>query len=318
MDNSSDNGIILACGPMQGFTEVAFRHFHSKIYEMESRPLTYFTPFVRRERGMTRPRDLRELKSPLNKNHRLIPQIIFRDKTEFISLVNDIKDCGYDSVDLNLGCPFVPQVRKGYGSALLAKPELLKELSAIMHEMTDIKFSIKMRLGVEQPDEWRSVCEIINSMPLTHVTAHPRTASQQYSGELHLDAMTEVIESLRHPLIFNGDIHTPEDIDAVLNRFPSLAGIMAARGLMMRPSLMTEWSEGAEWTADERRMKILELHDEIFAYHSETLTGGDAQILLKTKPLWEYFGMEFDRKAVKKVLKAGSMANYRTAVSNLI
>ena len=85
----------------------------------------------------------------------------------------------------------------------------------------------------------------------------------------------------------------------------------------MRPSIIAEWQQGHEWTRAERATRLLKLHDEIFNHYNMTLTGGETQILSKIKPLWEYFGSEFDRKSVKRIGKANTISSYRMAVMQL-
>lgn len=307
---SAPCGFMLMAAPLQGYTEAPFRHFHSEIYGGAG-SLTYFTPFVRIEKGEPRPRDMRDVTSPLNANHHLIPQIIFRDAAEFRLLVSALRESGYDRVDLNLGCPFVPQVRKGRGAGMLQAPNRLREIADIMAaDYPDIGFSVKMRLGVSDPAEWRLLMPLINTMPLTHLTVHPRTAAEQYSGPLHPDEFARIADNCVHPLIFNGDITTPEMIDDLRRRFPSLAGVMIGRGLLSRPSIFSEWTSGHEWQPADRREAILRLHAAILDHYTRTLSG-DTQILAKIKPLWDYFGTGFDRKTVKKLLKSPTLSTYR-------
>lgn len=307
---SAPCGFTLMAAPLQGYTEAPFRHFHSEIYGGAG-ALTYFSPFVRIEKGEPRPRDMRDVTSPLNANHRLIPQIIFRDATEFRLLVSTLRESGHNRVDLNLGCPFVPQVRKGRGAGMLQAPNRLREIADIMAaDYPDIGFSVKMRLGVSDPAEWRLLMPLINTMPLTHLTAHPRTAAEQYSGPLHPDEFASIADSCVHPLIFNGDITTPEMIDELRRRFPALAGVMIGRGLLSHPSIFAEWTSGHEWHPDERREAILRLHAAILGLYTRTLSG-DTQILAKIKPLWDYFGTDFGRKTVKKLLKSPTLPAYR-------
>ena len=78
MRNDSDFRLMAA--PLQGFTESPFRHFHAEIYGTGAMNVTYFSPFLRLEKGDVRPRDIREISIPLNGNHQLIPQIISRTR----------------------------------------------------------------------------------------------------------------------------------------------------------------------------------------------------------------------------------------------
>lgn len=312
------DGFKLMVAPIQGITERAFRYFHDRIYGNGSGDVVYFSPFIRMERGEVRQRDMRELTAPENAGMNFIPQIIFRNVDEFITLANTVRDAGCGSVDLNMGCPFIPQVRKGRGAGLIGKTDILESIADVMHSMSDMRFSIKMRLGVENAGEWRSSAGVINKMPLEHVVLHARTAVQQYRGELNYDEAKAFVSEIEHPVVFNGDIDTPEKIDYIREIFEGIGGVMIGRGLLRRPSIMAEWLSGEEWSVDKRRECVIELHDSILAHYESALTGGEKQILSKIQPVWEYFGTDFDRKYVKKILKAGNMVNYKTAVRDLI
>ncbi len=312
----TDSHFSIMSAPLQGLTETEFRQTHSRLFPLAGQPMRYFTPFLRIEKGEPRRRDIRDASAALTDAHDVTPQIICRDLPEFNLLTDTLTRNGHSRINLNLGCPFPPQVRRGRGAGLLASPDRLREIAEAMHSRPDILFSVKMRLGIDDPAQWASVIDIINSMPLEFVCIHPRTASQLYRGELLLDNFAEILPAVTHPVIYNGDILTPADIDRLRATYPALAGVMIGRGLLTRPSLAAEWQEGIQWTDAKRRSMTLRLHNEILDLYSERLSG-DTQILSKIKPFWEYLGDGFDRKAVKKIIKAGSMANYLSAVAAL-
>ncbi len=306
------NNLTIFCAPIQGLTELPWRHFHREIYG--DGITAYYTPFLRVERGDVRHRDVRDLKSELNGNVPLTPQIIVRDMREFEMLCDKVREAGYDRADINMGCPFPPQVHHGRGAGRIANVELLHELATAMAERyADIKFSVKMRLGVKDPAEWRDSIEAINALPLTHVTVHPRTASQQYSGDLYLGEFARLLNSSTHPVIFNGDITEPRHIDETLERFPGIAGVMIGRGMFSRPSIVAEWRSGEEWDEKRRLNAVKRLHALVYGYYCDTLSG-DAQVLGKIKPFWDYMIPYIDRKAYKGIRKASSLRKYDDAV----
>ncbi len=315
-ESGNITGFRLMTAPLQGFTEAPFRHFHAEIYGSGHDKVTYFSPFVRIEKGEVRKRDIRDISSWLNQNHCLIPQVIAEGEEEFRMLVESVKALGYDCVDLNAGCPFVPQVRKGRGAGLLGHPERFAGIADVMRSFPDMSFSIKMRLGIESPDEWRGLCGLINSMDLRHVTLHPRTAVQQYGGSLYMDRFKEFCGEIRHPVVFNGEIATPGDIRRIRDDFPGLQGVMAGRGLLRCPSLFAEYSSGVDWDERMMRLRIIELHRKIFEHYSSVLCG-DAQVLAKIKPLWEYLGNRFPKKQVKAVVKSRNLSTYISSVEKL-
>jgi hypothetical protein len=61
-----------------------------------------------------------------------------------------------------------------------------------------------------------------------------------------------------------------------------------------------------------------QLHTEVFNAYQELLQGGEAQLLMKMKSFWEYLLPDGDRKARKTIHKTSKLANYQSAVSNLL
>lgn len=310
------NKTAIFSAPIQGLTETAWRHFHHMIY---GDGITgYHTPFLRVERGEIRRRDLRDLGSDFNKDIRLTPQIIFRDLREFRMLCDAVGEAGYRQIDINMGCPFPPQVHHGRGAGMIANTALLSEIGEEMRgRYSDIEFSLKMRLGVELPDEWRASADAINALPISRLTVHPRTARQQYQGELWLDEFAVLLAGSAHPVIYNGDITLPSHIDDVMSRYPSLAGVMIGRGLFSRPSIVAEWLAGEEWDEARRHEAMMRLHSMVYGYYRDTLSG-DAQVLGKVKPFWEYLAPFLDRKAMKAIKKANSLRKYEEGVRAVI
>lgn len=304
----------LYAAPLQGYTEAEWRHCHA---ETAGGVDAYFMPFIRVEKGAVRRKDIAEINSELNSTVTVIPQVIVRDSDELRITAEAIIAAGYSEIDINMGCPFPPQVKHGRGAALTASPSALESLSDTMREsFPNIKFSAKMRLGVTTTSEWRGIIDIINNMPLTRLTVHPRTASQQYGGELHLDEFGALLEASAHPVVFNGNITSPADIDLIAEHYPAVSGIMVGRGLLMRPTLFAEWRSCKEHTDAERLAIVTALHDAILRIYKKRLCG-DAQILSKIKPFWDYQADAIGHKAAKAIRKATSMQKYEAALASI-
>ena len=297
--------------PVQGHTDAAYRHFHSQIYKGNQ---GYYTPFIRLEKEGIRPRDMRDVTSDLNNNLHLVPQIIFRDEHELESLVDLLKEKVVKEINLNMGCPFPLQTGHGRGAATIADETLAESVEKVVKNNPDISFSVKMRLGMQDPEEWRNLLPRLNNIELNHITLHPRVAKQQYGGEVNLQQFAAFLSESKNPVIYNGDLHTPEDLHSISEKFHGIAGIMVARGILGRPSLFAEFEEGNEWDKDTRIEKMLEFHRLLFEYYSSVLCG-DSQIISKIQPFWEYAEEEIGRKAWKAIKKASNLAKYQTAVA---
>ena len=297
-----DNEFKLMAAPLQGLTEAAWRSVHFRLFGEEQEDVEYFTPFIRVEKGEVRKRDMRDYTSDLNVGMRLTPQIIFRDAEEWRMLVDALAEAEATSIDMNMGCPFPPQVRKGRGAGMLAHPDMVEEIAKAMEEYADsIDFSVKMRLGVNDASESLSLVDILNSMKLRHITVHPRTATQQYKGELQLDAMDGFASRLKHPVVFNGEVSSPSDIEKLTSRYD---GVMVGRGLLRRPTLFAEYRSGGELTAEERNEAFLSLIGRTASVLEQRLCGA-TQLKDKMKPYWEYAPETLDRKTVKLGRKNG-------------
>ncbi len=300
--------------PVQGHTDAAWRHFHHETYGGDNR---YFTPFIRCEHGELRKQDLRDFTSELNAGTDLEPQVIFRDMTELDTLLSKLQAEGAERINLNMGCPFPLQTGKGRGAGFLGNREEVARLKDTLRKYPEISFSVKMRLGYEDPEEWRGVIDVLNSLDLRHIDVHPRVARQQYGGELHLDQFRALLGESRNPVVFNGDIRTPEDMTETFNRFPEIAGVMTARGVLGRPSLAAEYSEGREWSREERLEKMLRFHRTLLDHYTATLCG-ETQLLSKIKPFWEYAEEEIGRKPWKAIKKSTNIAKYHSAVAQIL
>lgn len=299
--------------PLQGHTDAAWRKWHNQEYNGDYR---YFTPFIRIEKGEVRARDVRDYTSALNDDVNLVPQVIFGSADELRFLLRKVVDCGASSVNLNMGCPFPLQTARCRGAAILEHPERLEALPDIAEEFSQLKFSVKMRLGLDTATSWRQIIPILNRIPLEFVAVHPRTARQQYSGNLHMEEFRSIAGESEAPVVFNGDIHTPADIADIMDRYSGIGGVMVGRGILARPSLFEEYDSGCDYPVSERIARMLRRHDHILEYYTATLCG-DAQILMKIKPFWEYTEDEIGHKAFKAIKKAGTLAKYRAAIAML-
>lgn len=190
--------------PLRGVTIRAFR-------ETFARPIAEagfteaFTPFISALPGID------PLKSPElrggEESLEITPQFIGKDPAALAECLKRTKGAGYDTADLNCGCPF-PMVRnKGRGSGILRSPDTLRRMLEVGCEVMGAgKFSIKTRLGVERNDELLKLLPMIDEFPLRFVVVHARNARQMYLGETDLEALALIRESAKTPIVTNGDL----------------------------------------------------------------------------------------------------------------
>lgn len=299
--------------PLQGYTDDVYRRIH---HELMGGIQTYYTPFLRMEGGGVRSKDMRDIRPEFNEGVPVVPQIIVKSMKEFDFLTGIVEEKGYTRVDINMGCPFPLQAKHGRGSGLLAHVDIIEEMAKAIAAKSQLKFSVKMRLGWENVNEWRPALDILNSTPLEQITLHPRIGTQQYKGSVSMEAFEEFYKLCKHPLIYNGDVTSVDDIRKLEEMYPKLAGVMIGRGLLARPSLALEYASGVELSWEKRRSLLLDFHDRMKA-HYETTANSETQVHSRLRLFWEYMEEELGRKAYKKIMKAGNLKNYLSAVREI-
>ena len=198
--------MILA--PLRGVTIRCFREVFGEIIARVGFTEA-ITPFIPAQAGYDPLRD-RELKGAGTDGGfalKVTPQFIGKDPQALKVCLERVKAAGYDTADLNCGCPY-PMVRnKGRGSGLLRTPGVLRAmLEAGCSVMGPGKFSIKTRLGVERPDELLALMPMINEYPLRFLTLHARTARQMYGGHCNEEAAARIVAQAKMPVVRNGDL----------------------------------------------------------------------------------------------------------------
>ena len=299
--------------PLQGHTDDVYRRTHHQLIGGVER---YYTPFVRVEAGDIRPKDRRDIDPKNNEGVPVVPQIIFKNLKEFLYLVDEIESLGYHAIDLNMGCPFPLQAKHGRGSGILAHTDIIEEVSQAIKQRPHLTFSVKMRLGWENNEEWKPVLDILNDTPLIHIALHPRTGIQQYKGNIDHEAFALFYDKCSHPLIYNGDLTTLEQLHEMEERYPHLAGLMLGRGLLARPSLAKEYTEEREWSHEEHIRSLRSLHEKLAEQYSQ-IVKGEAQLHSKLRTFWEYTEPIIGRKPYKKIMKSGNLRNYIHAIEEL-
>ena len=228
--------------PLQGYTDDVFRRIH---HELVGGIETYYTPFIRMEGGKVRSKDMRDIRPEFNRGVPVVPQIIMKSMKELDYLTAVVEEEGYSRIDINMGCPFPMQAKHGRGAGMMAHLDVVEQMADFIAENRQTEFSVKMRLGWENKEEWRPVLDILNTIPLKHVTLHPRIGIQQYKGELDMEEFMAFYAECDHPIIYNGEMKTLKELQQMNQKFVKLAGIMIGRGLLARPSLSAEYADSA-------------------------------------------------------------------------
>ncbi len=295
--------------PMEGITTYIYRTTYARYYGGIDR---YYTPFLASMHLSAREKN--EVLPEHNAGITVIPQILSNRADEFLAITHELQDYGYDTVNLNLGCPSGTVVSKHRGAGFLAVPDELDRFLDAIYASCPLKISIKTRIGISDESEWEDILRIYEKYPVEELIIHTRLQKDFYKlptrPHTYLDA-----RRLGIPLCYNGDIDSPGALHTVLSMGPSINRIMIGRGLIANPELVEALN--GQPSCDKDRLQSF-LSDICDRYITE-MSGGDRNTLYKLKELWVYMGGLFPDadKYIKRIKKASRLSEYHAAVDAL-
>jgi tRNA-dihydrouridine synthase 3 len=164
---------------------------------------------------------------------------------------------GADLVDLNCGCPIDHFTHKGIGAALGRQPARIRRIvEAMKKAVTRVPVTVKLRLGWN--DEMRNVIEQAQAAVDGGAGAlfvHGRTRQARYRFAADWEAIGSVVAAVPVPVVGNGDILFPQDVEQARAR-SGCAGVMSARGVLIKPWLFREVAEGYRDVPAEERVAV--------------------------------------------------------------
>lgn len=298
--------------PMEGITGHIYRNAYNKYFNNMDK---FFTPFITPNTSKSfKTKELRDILPENNSGLNVVPQILTNDSEGFINTAMKLKELGYKEVNLNLGCPSGTVVSKYRGSGFLAKREELDKFLEEIFKISDMKISIKTRIGKDRPEEFYELIKIYNKYPLEELIIHPRTREDFYGKKPNLEIFNDALNLSNSPVCYNGDIFTTEDHNKFINNFPNVEKVMIGRGILANPGLLDEIKENI--VLDKNILK--EFHDEILTNYRNAFNE-DKNAIYRMKELWGYMIYIFsdNKKYIKRIKKAQKIEDYNEAVLSL-
>lgn len=303
--------------PMEGLTGYVFRNAYQKYFGDIDK---YFTPFLTNKK--LNYKETNDVLPEHNKHMQVIPQILTNRTDVFFEIAQELKQYGYQEVNLNLGCPSQTVVTKKRGAGFLAVPEELDIFLEEIYEKCPLKISIKTRIGIESAREWERLLEIYEKYPLTELIIHPRVQKDFYKNKPDIEAFAYALEHSRHSLCYNGEIHGKEAFDQLCLEMQGctckkqVEKIMLGRGILKNPALAGVLKGTAVSLTPE---KLQAFHDEILEGYIAIMSG-DRNTLFRMKELWSYLGNSLiePEKYLKKIRKAQRIAEYEAVVNVML
>ncbi len=256
--------------PMAGVTDTVFRRFirNASLFSVESasdaaqhsvdQAITnqqsgcglLMTEFTSAD-GLARMRESKRKRylTFYEDEHPIAAQLFGSNPATLADAARIVEDCGFDTVDLNLGCPAKRVTSCNGGSGLLRDLPKIQELFRAIRAAVTIPFTVKFRMG------WNDdhiVCvdlaKMAESEGLNAVALHARTREQGYSGQARWEWIGAIKDAVTIPVIGNGDIRTPEDACALIDQ-TGCDAVMIGRAAPANPWIFRQI---AQYTATGR------------------------------------------------------------------
>lgn len=173
-------------------------------------------------------------------NYPVVVQLVGNDAGLFAEAAKLVADLGARSLDINMGCPVKKIVNNESGSALMKDMPRAAEIIEAVVKATSLTVSVKFRKGWDNEHinavEFAKMCEESGA---SYITVHGRTRAQGYSGEADWDIIKAVKESVRIPVIGNGDIDSPQKAKQRMDE-SGVDGVMIGRAVLGNPWLLNQ------------------------------------------------------------------------------
>jgi nifR3 family TIM-barrel protein len=134
-----------------------------------------------------------------------------------------------------MGCSVPKVAGRGAGAALLREPAKIGRIFARLTKALSIPVTGKIRLGWDDNAlNYLEVAKILEDNGASLIAVHGRTKVQAYNGAANWDAIAEIKQAVKIPVIGNGDVACVADIDRI-KRHTGCDGVMIARAAIGNP-----------------------------------------------------------------------------------
>ncbi len=233
-----------------------------------------------------------------------------------------LHDHGFETIDINMGCPVRKIVGSGSGAAFLKDVPRIRQTVALARAATTRPLSIKIRLGFT-PDaiNVEETSAIIAEEGADQITIHGRTREDSYGVPVSYAGIARGVKAAlaRRPdllTIGNGDVMDAESAETMV-RETGCRGVMISRGALGNPWIFeevlgrrTQPPTLAEW--GEVVVRHLEYHE---AFYGNTEL---AARLTRKHLIWYASGFPHSHRLREQINHVSSLPEARAMIRRYV
>jgi len=289
--------------PMAGITDTVFRRF---IRDLGGCGLI-MTEFTSGDGIVRSAKVARRYLSFEPEERPIAAQLFGSDPAVMAEAAVIVEQMGFDSIDLNLGCPAKKVVKCNGGSGLLRDLPLLRRLFEAIRGAVSLPFTVKFRAGWDEAQLVHvELARLAESCGVNGLALHARTREQGYSGNARWEWIADVKQAVSIPVFGNGDIRSPEDAAAMVAQ-TGCDGVMIGRTAAANPWIFRQMeayrTTGAYPLPSERDREQL-----MTDYFRRLIRQGNPGAVGKMKQFaaWFTHGVEDGGQLRKAIYQAGT------------
>src|SRR5579859_339655 len=148
---------IFSCAPMMDWTDRHCRSLHRTL----SRRAVLYTEML--TTGAVLHGDRARLLAFDPAEHPVALQLGGSEPADLAAAARIGEACGYDEINLNVGCPS-DRVQSGrFGACLMREPELVADCMAAMGVAVSVPVTVKCRIGVDEQNEYEDLQRFVEA-----------------------------------------------------------------------------------------------------------------------------------------------------------
>ncbi len=237
------NRVVLA--PLAGVSDVPFR----RVCQMHGAGLTYVEML---SSTAVRYRNKRTFETMARHSSESVlgVQVTGPSADDVTAAIEILSPMGFDTIDINMGCPVRKVVASGGGSAILKDLGRVQRTVEMARKSTSLPLTVKVRLGFTRDAvNVEESARIIAAAGADMLTIHGRTRSEGYSTRVDCDGIRAGIRSAAQtildlqmtfiPILGNGDVFGTASAVRMRNE-TRCDGVMVSRGALGNPWVFRE------------------------------------------------------------------------------